>query len=71
MLCIGVVHFQLQANECIFITDTVGDVKDAKKLNIPTILVSWGYQDESHFTEIKDSVIDIVHRPLDLLDLMS
>ncbi len=63
--------FNLSASECVFVTDTVGDVKDASTLNIPTILVSWGYQDESHFLAIKNKVIGIVHKPLDLLDLIS
>ena len=53
--------------ECIFITDTVGDVKDSLYLNIPTLLVSWGYQDYSHFHEVKDKVLQIVDKPEDLI----
>jgi len=63
--------FKVEVNECVFITDTVGDVKEASKLSVPTILVSWGYHDKSHFAELKEDVISIVDKPLDLLDLLS
>ena len=30
--------------DCLFITDTLGDIKEAHHVGVPTIAVSWGYQ---------------------------
>jgi HAD superfamily hydrolase (TIGR01509 family) len=34
--------------ECIFITDTLGDLLEAHQLNIPTIAVTFGFHDKNH-----------------------
>jgi phosphoglycolate phosphatase-like HAD superfamily hydrolase len=38
-------------SEMIFITDTVGDIKEAGVVGIPTIAVTWGVHNETHFRE--------------------
>ncbi|MEM3126663.1 MAG: HAD hydrolase-like protein [Candidatus Woesearchaeota archaeon] len=37
----------------IFITDSVGDIKEAKQMKIPTIGVGWGYQPSSWIKKAK------------------
>ncbi len=45
----------------IFITDTLGDVREAKAAGVPTIAVTWGAHDRSFFTrEANDNLIAIV-----------
>lgn len=39
-------HYQVQPTECVFITDTLGDIMEAKHVRIPCIGVTWGYHDE-------------------------
>ena len=39
-------HFNTEPSECVFITDTLGDIKEAHKVKIPSIGVTWGYHDE-------------------------
>ena len=34
-------EYGISENECVFITDTIGDIKEAKHLNIPCIAVNW------------------------------
>ena len=36
--------YNINENEVLFVTDTLGDIKEANKVNIPTVGVSWGYQ---------------------------
>jgi len=37
--------YGLTNDKCIFITDTLGDILEAKKLDIPTIAVDYGFHD--------------------------
>ena len=39
-------EYKLKPDECIFVTDTLGDLLEAKELNIGTIAVTWGYHEE-------------------------
>ncbi len=36
-------NYQAQPNECLFITDTLGDIKEARKASVESIAVTWGY----------------------------
>jgi len=38
--------FHLSNKECLFVTDTVGDITDAKEANVKCIAVTWGYHSE-------------------------
>ena len=40
-------------NNIIFVTDALGDVLDAEKVDIPTIAVTWGVHDRSFFERKK------------------
>lgn len=59
----------LKADECLFVTDTVGDIKEAGKVKIKTIAVTWGY----HSTELlKEQKPDfLAEKPTDLLKIIS
>lgn len=35
--------YNLNSNHCIFITDTLGDIKEANQVKVKTIAVSWGF----------------------------
>ncbi len=41
--------FKTEPHEMLFITDSLGDVREAKHLNVPTIAVTWGVHDRSFF----------------------
>ena len=36
--------YKMGEDHCIFVTDTLGDIKEANKANIRSIGVTWGYQ---------------------------
>jgi phosphoglycolate phosphatase len=36
-------EYGLEPKECAFVTDTLGDLREAKKAKVPTIAVTWGY----------------------------
>jgi phosphoglycolate phosphatase len=44
-------HFGVNANETIFITDTLGDVIEAERAGVPTIVVTWGAQPREVFVQ--------------------
>ena len=43
--------FKMKPMELLFITDTLGDVKEAGLLSIPTIVVTWGMHGRKYFDE--------------------
>ena len=45
----------------VFITDTVGDIREAQSLSIPTIAVSWGYH--SHELLEQENPTFLMDRP--------
>ena len=53
--------FNVAAADCILITDTIGDVLEAESLNIPSIIVLWGYQLKKHFDSLDEKVTFVEH----------
>jgi phosphoglycolate phosphatase-like HAD superfamily hydrolase len=43
-------HFCIPPEESIFVTDTLGDLKEASIAQVPTIAVTYGAQSREHFT---------------------
>ncbi len=39
-------HYKIKPSESVLVTDTLGDLRDAKALSVPAIAVTWGYHDE-------------------------
>ncbi len=50
--------YNLKKEECIFITDTLGDLKEAQEVSINSIGVTWGLHDRETLSQGK--TIDIV-----------
>ena len=43
--------YDLRPEECIFVTDTLGDVIEAKSAGVKTLAVTWGYHGEMKLRE--------------------
>lgn len=44
-------HYKIKPSECVFVTDTMGDIREAHKVKIPSVGVTWGYHDEDMIRE--------------------
>ena len=43
--------YGVETKEILFITDTLGDVREANLADIPTVAVTWGAHDRDYFTQ--------------------
>ena len=59
------------ADETIQITDTVGDMKEAEKVGIKSIIVTYGYQDRNFFNGYEDSVLGFADNPQQILNFIN
>lgn len=58
-------------NNYLFVTDTLGDVRDATIAEMPTVAVTWGVHDKSFFNrEKKPYLISIVNTITELSDFI-
>lgn len=57
---------KLNPNECLFITDTIGDIIEARKLNIRVIAVTWGFHEKVVLE--KEKPYKIVNNEKELLE---
>jgi len=57
-------EFKTSAQKCIFITDTLGDIREATSVGMPTIAVTWGFHDRA--TLEKGAPHSIVETPSEL-----
>jgi phosphoglycolate phosphatase-like HAD superfamily hydrolase len=62
--------YNTSAEDALFITDTVGDILEARQVNIPSMLVDWGYQDTNEFQRISDEILGVAHEPGDILNYL-
>ncbi len=60
--------YKIIPNDTIFITDTIGDVKEAKECGIRSIAVTWGFHDKETLSEANP--LAIVDNPEDLTDVI-
>ncbi len=42
--------YQIKKEDMLFVTDTLGDIREADRAKIPTVAVLWGSHDESYVT---------------------
>jgi len=49
---IALEEFNVAPDELLFITDTVGDIMEAKKVGVKTVGVTWGFSTEDQLKEI-------------------
>lgn len=61
--------YKTNANNCLFITDTLGDVKEAGKVDVRCIGVTWGYHPKDIIAE--GNPYAFAHSPKELSDLIS
>lgn len=62
--------YQVKPEECIFITDTLGDFIEASECNIPTLIVTYGFHKEEIFDDIKDKVVGFANTPQEILNFI-
>ena len=58
-------QYDVTADDCVFITDTLGDMREAERVGVGSIGVSWGFQ--SRETLEKGSSFRIVDTPQELV----
>lgn len=56
--------YQLDPARCLFITDTLGDMLEAQKVDIESVGVTWGFHDAEHLK--RGEPMGFVHQPSDL-----
>lgn len=56
------------AENSLFITDTVGDIREARKLNVDSIAVTWGYHGAERLWTAKPAAL--VNTPTELLQII-
>lgn len=57
--------YNVSPEKCIFITDTLGDVREASEVFLPTLAVTWGFHDQK--TLENGNIITLVYGPEELL----
>lgn len=57
--------YNVDARESVFITDTLGDIKEAKECNVASIAVTWGFHDKENLK--KGDPAQIIDDPQDLI----
>lgn len=58
-------EFKIKPEECLFITDTLGDLKEANEVNVKSLAVSWGFHEVEILNEGKPH--KILHKFEELL----
>jgi phosphoglycolate phosphatase-like HAD superfamily hydrolase len=56
--------YKVSPEQCVFITDTLGDLKEASEAKVDAIGVSWGFQNKE--TLLKGNPLYIVEKPEEL-----
>ncbi|MEK7624721.1 MAG: HAD-IA family hydrolase [Patescibacteria group bacterium] len=59
----------IATKDCLMITDTVGDIVEAKQAGVLTIGVTWGYHDEQMLKSKNPTAL--AHTPADLTQLIT
>ena len=58
--------YNLQPHDSVFITDTLGDIKEAHECEVRSIAVTWGFHDRQRLE--KGNPEKIIENPVNLLD---
>lgn len=61
-------NFKLKPNEAVFVTDTIGDIKEAKKVKLKTMAVTWGFHKKDKLLKTKPDFI--VDKPKEILEVL-
>lgn len=57
--------YEIEPKDCVFITDTLGDMREAEKVRVNTIGVTWGFHTLE--TLLKGNYFQLVHAPAELV----
>ena len=55
-------------DEILYITDTVGDLKDGKRMKLLTMATSWGYHSKTELKKLRPNYI--VNKPKEILEIL-
>ncbi len=61
--------YEVEAKDCVFVTDTIGDIKEAYSVGVQSIGVSWGFQKKENL--LKGNLFCIADKPEDLNSIIS
>ncbi len=61
--------FRVKSTDCVFITDTLGDMREAEEMSVGTIGVTWGFHKSS--TLLRGKPFRLVKKPKDCLTAVS
>lgn len=51
--------YKVASNDCLFVTDTLGDLREAAEVAIPSIAVTWGYHERERLEQgISEAIVD-------------
>lgn len=59
------VKYDAKPDDCVFITDTLGDIKEANECNVPSIGVTWGLHAHAKLSE--GNPVSIIDDPMNLV----
>ena len=62
-------EYKIEPKDCLFITDTLGDIKEASSLGVQSVGVAWGFQGKGNL--LKGNPVSIAEKPKELLDIVS
>lgn len=57
--------YGINANKCIMITDTLGDLREAEKVGVKCLAVTYGYHDEEILS--KGNSVDLIRSPQEMI----
>ncbi len=58
--------YNTNSKNCIFITDTLGDIKEANKVKIDSLAVTWGYHEKERLK--KENPKYIINKPNEIIN---
>ncbi|MEI8270919.1 MAG: HAD hydrolase-like protein, partial [bacterium] len=58
--------YKILSKDAVFITDTLGDIREASKCGVQSIGVTWGYHEKE--TLEKGNPVAIINNPIDLIN---
>jgi phosphoglycolate phosphatase len=61
--------YKTKAEDCIFVTDTLGDIKEANETGVKSIAVTWGFHSKE--TLLKGEPFLVINEPSELINVVS
>lgn len=62
-------EYNITSPDCLFVTDTVGDLHEASKMNIASVVVTWGFHPKAYFAD--QAYQAMAEKPADLLKIIN